>query len=99
MFFGGGAETPIFIVFSAKHAKFKETQKRKKTLFVNTIVLNALVKMSVFFSAFFIFAVFQFPFLSEMFLIGFPKSKNTKKQSKQKKTRTIGRQKMQSKNK
>ena len=24
------AETPIFIVFSAKHAKFKETQKRKK---------------------------------------------------------------------
>ena len=47
--FFGGAETPIFIVFSAKNAKFKETQKRKKTLFVNTIVLTALVKVSVFF--------------------------------------------------
>ena len=43
------AETPMFIVFSAKTAKFKETQKRKKTLFVNTIVLTALVKVSVFF--------------------------------------------------
>ena len=50
------AETPIFIVFSAKNAKLKETQKRKKTLFVNTIVLTTLVKMSVF-SAFLIFAV------------------------------------------
>ena len=37
--------------------KLKETQKRKKTLFVNTPVLTVLVKMSVF-SAFLIFAVF-----------------------------------------
>ena len=56
-FWGGGAEIPIFIVFSAKMKKLKETQKRKKTLFVNTPVLTVLVKMSVF-SAFLIFAVF-----------------------------------------
>ena len=84
VFFWGGAETSIFIVLSAKHAKLKETQKRKKTLFVNTIVLIALVKVSVF-SAFLIFAVFfNFRFF-KMFLFGFPKSKNTKKQSKQNK--------------
>ena len=66
-------------MFSAKHAKLKETQKRKKTLFVNTPVLTVLVKMSVFFSAFFIFAVFGISmFFSEMFLIGFQKSKNNK---------------------
>ena len=60
--------------------------KEKKTLFVNTIVLIALVRMSVFFSVFFIFAVFfQFPFFQRCFWIGFPKSKNTKKQSKQNK--------------
>ena len=29
-FWGGGAETPIFIVFSAKNAKLKETQKQKR---------------------------------------------------------------------
>ena len=28
VFFWGGPETPIFIVFSAKHAKFTEIQKR-----------------------------------------------------------------------
>ena len=79
------AETPIFIVFAAKNTKFKETQKRKNTLFVNTIVLTALVQVS-FFSAFFIFAVFPISFFFKMFLFGFPKSKNTKKkQSKQNK--------------
>ena len=51
-----GAETPIFIVFSANNAKFKETQKRKKTRFVNTIVLTAFVKMSVLF----VFCIFHF---------------------------------------
>ena len=74
------AETPMFIVLSAKHAKFKEnTKKEKKTLFVNTIVLIALVKMSVFFffSAFFIFAFFwNFHLFSEMFFDWFPKIKN-----------------------
>ena len=94
------AETPIFIVFSAKNAKFKETQKRKKTLFVNTIVLTALVQVS-FFSAFFIFAVFTISVFLKMFLVWFPKIKKYKKNkgSKQQKTRTKGRQKMQSKNK
>ena len=94
------AETPIFIVFSAKKYKFKETQKRKNTLFVNTIVLTALVQVS-FFSAFFIFAVFfQFSVFFEDVFVWFPKIKKIKKpkQAKQK-TRTKGRQKMQSKNK
>ena len=77
------AETPIFYSVFSKNAKFKETQKRKNTLFVNTIVLTALVQVS-FFSAFFIFAVFfNFRFFLKMFLFGFPKSKNTKNQSKQ----------------
>ena len=93
------AETPFFIAFSAKNAKFEETQKRKKTLFVNTIVLTALVNVSVFLHFSFLL-FFQFPFFSEMFLIGFPKSRNTKKNKACKtKTRTKGRQKMQNKNK
>ena len=53
-FFEGGGLNPNFYSVFSKNAKFKETQKRKKTLFVNTTVLTALVKMSVF-SAFFIF--------------------------------------------
>ena len=48
----------FFIVFSAKNAKFEETQKRKKTLFVSTPVLTALVKMSFF--VHFSFLVFFF---------------------------------------
>ena len=41
-----GVETPIFVVFSANNANFKEMQKnKKKTLFVSTPVLTALVKM------------------------------------------------------
>ena len=83
-FWGGGAETPIFIVFSAKNAKFKETQKRKKTLFVNTIVLTALVKVSVFFLHFrFLLFFFNFRFFEDVF-VWFPKIKKyKKKQSKQ----------------
>ena len=84
-FWGGGAETPIFIVFSAKNAKFKETQKKKKTLFVNTIVLTALVKMSVFFSAFFIFAVFSISIFQRCFWLVSQNQKIQKKQSKQNK--------------
>ena len=48
---GGGAEPPpppIFIVFSANMQNLKKHKKGKKTLFVNTTVLTALVKMSVF---------------------------------------------------
>ena len=54
---------PLIIVPSAKNAKLKETQKRKKTLFVNTPVLTVLVKMSVFcifhFCCFFVISIFQ----------------------------------------
>ena len=60
VFFFCLAETPYFLVFSAKNTKFKETQKRKKTLFVSTPVLSALVKMSFFFCIFhswFFFAI------------------------------------------
>ena len=65
-------------------------KKHKKTLFVRKIVLTALVNMSVFFSAFLIFAVFGISsfFFSEMFLIGFQKSKNTKYQRNKKTTTT-----------
>ena len=72
------AETPIFIVFSAKNAKFKETQKRKKTLFVHTIVLTGLVQVS-FFAAFFIFAVFSISVFFEDVFVWFPKIKKYKK--------------------
>ena len=44
-------------MFSAKNANLKKHKKEKETLFVNTTVLIALVKMSVV-SAFFIFAIF-----------------------------------------
>ena len=73
-------------MFSAKHAKFKETQKKKKkTLFVNTIVLTALVKMSVFlYFSFLLF--FQFPFFRDVFdwfpTIKKHKKKNQRKQNK-----------------
>ena len=81
------AETPVFYSVFSKNAKLKETQK--KTLFVNTTVLIALVKMSVV-SAFFIFAVFGISIFQKCFLIGFQKSNNNKipKQEKQQKTAT-----------
>ena len=43
------AETPIFIVFSAKMQNRKKHKKQKKTLFVNTPVLTVLVKNVRFF--------------------------------------------------
>ena len=91
------AETPIFIVFSAKYAKLKETHKTKNTLFVNTLVLIALVKMSVFFlhfdfCCFWNFHVFQ------RFLIAFQNSKNNKYESNKNKKQQQE-NKMQSKNK
>ena len=58
----------------------KNTKKRKKTIFVHTIVLTALVKVSFFLHfSFLLFSISVF----EDVLIGFPKSKKTKKQSKQ----------------
>ena len=97
-FLFGGAETPIFIVFSANNAKLKETQKRTITLFVNTIVLTALVKVS-FFMHFSFLLCFNFLFFEDVF-VWFPEIKKYKKQKQAKqKTKTKGRQKMQNKNK
>ena len=81
------AETPNFIVFSAKMQKIKKHKKEKKTLSVNTIVLTALVKMSVFFCIFHFCCLCNSMF-SEMFLKSFQKSKHNKigKQEEQKTT-------------
>ena len=76
-FFGGGPETPIFIVFSANNAKLKETQKRKKDTICEHTCANCSCQ-NVLFSAFLIFAVFGISMFSEMFLIGFQYSKNNK---------------------
>ena len=86
-FWGGGAETPMFVVFSAKMQIFKRnTEKGKKTLFVNIPVLTLLVKMSVCFLYFSFLLFFEFPCFWEIFLIGSQKSTNKKisKQRKQK---------------
>ena len=87
------AETPIFIVFSAKMQNLKKHKKEKKTLFVSTPVLTALVKMS-FFCAFFIFGFFAISNFSEMFFDRWPKFKKLQnmkatktKNNKKKKTR------------
>ena len=67
-FFLGGAETPIFIVFSAKMQNWKKHRKETKTLFVNTTVLTAFVKMSVFFFCIFHFCCFSnFHFFRDVF--------------------------------
>ena len=61
----------------------KKHKKEKNTLFVNTIVLTALVKVS-FFSAFFIFAVFfSISVFLKMFFVWFLKIKKYKKKTKQ----------------
>ena len=75
---------PIFIVFSAKNAKFQE--KKKDTICEHNCA-NCSCQNVRFFSAFFIFANFGISIYSEMFLIGFPKSKNYKipKQEKENK--------------
>ena len=72
----------------------KKHKKEKKTLFVSTPVLTALVKMS-FFCAFFILGFFAISnFFRDVFLIGSQNSKNYKtlkptktKNNKKKKTR------------
>ena len=69
-------------MFSAKIQNLKKHKKRKNTLFVNTIVLTALVPVS-FFLQFSCLLFFQFPFL-KMFLFGFPKSKKKQKKNQSK---------------
>ena len=90
---------PCFYSVFSKNAKFKETQKRKKRLFVSTPVLTALVKMS-FFCAFFIFGFFcNFQFFQKCFLIGSQNSKNTKYESNKNQKQQEEENKIQSKNK
>ena len=84
-FFFGGAETPILIVFSAKNAKFKETQKNKKDTICEHNCANCSCQSALFFCIFHFCCFLNFRFL-KMFLFGFPKSTHTKKnQSKQNK--------------
>ena len=93
------AETPIFIVFSAKNTKFKETQKKKKHTICEHNCANCSCSSVLFFCIFHFCCFFNFVFFEDVF-VWFPKIKkyNKPKQAKQK-TRTKGRQKMQSKNK
>ena len=93
------AETPIFIVFSAKNTKFKETQKKKKHTICEHNCANCSCS-SVLFFCIFHFCCFSISVFFEDVFVWFPKIKKYKKpkQAKQK-TRTKGRQKMQSKNK
>ena len=66
---------------------WKKHKKETKTLFVNTTVLTAFVKMSVFFCIFHFCCFSNFHFFQRRFLAGFQKSKNNKiaKQEEQKK--------------
>ena len=78
---------PYFIVFSSKHAKFKETQRKKDTICEHNCANCSCQNVRFFFSAFFIFCCFfNFHFFRDVF-DWFPKSKNTKnnKASKTKK--------------
>ena len=92
------AETPIFIVFSAKHAKLKETQKRNKDTICEHNCANSFCQNVLFLCIFHFCCFFQFPFFSEMFFDRFPK---IKKQQNSKARRTKKQQqpenKMQSK--
>ena len=66
-------------MFSAKNAKFKETQKEKKDTICEHNCANCSCQSVRFFLHFLIFAVFfQFPFFFEDVFVWFPKSKNTK---------------------
>ena len=80
-------------MFSAKCKIERNTKKKKQTLFVNTLVLIVLVKMSVFFSAFFMFVVFGISMFFRDAFDRFPKIKKTKYESnKNKKTTTTRKQ-------
>ena len=76
-------ETPIFIVFSAKMQNLEKHKKEKKALFVNTTVLIALVKMSVFFLHFSFLLFLEFPFFQRCFWWVSKNQKITKYQSKE----------------
>ena len=77
-FLGGGAETPIFIVFSAKNAKFKETQKRKKDTICEHTCANCSCQNVLFLCIFHFWVFCNFQFFQRCFLIGSQNSKNYK---------------------
>ena len=68
-------ETPIFIVFSAKNAKLKETQKRKKDTICEHTCANCSCQNVRFFSAFFIFVFLKFPICSKVLFERFENQK------------------------
>ena len=84
-FWGGGAETPICIVLSAKHAKNEETQK-KDTICEHNCANCSCQNVRFFFCIFHFCCFCNFHFFSEMFLTDFQKSKHNKigKQEEQK---------------
>ena len=101
VFWGGGWNPYFYSVFSKYIQNWKKHKKEKKTLFVNTLVLIVIVESVRFFFLHFSFLLFlEFPCFSEMFLIGFQKSKNNKiwKQQKQKQQQQHQKNKMQCKN-
>ena len=81
------AEITIFIAFSAKLKIKRQTKKSKETLFVNTPVLTALVKMSGFLHFSFL-GFSEFPSYWEMFLTSSQTSKNNKIPKQNKRTTT-----------
>ena len=89
VFFVFGWNPYFYSVFS-KHAKFKETQKRKKETICEHNCANCSCQ-NVRFSAFFIFAIFGISTFSEIFWLVSKNQDITKYQSKKKKTKTTTR--------
>ena len=77
-FFFFFAETPIFIVLSAKNAKFKETQKRKKDTICEHTCANCSCQNVPFLCIFHFWVFCNFQFFQRCFLIGSQSSKNYK---------------------
>ena len=76
-----------FIVFSAKLQNLKTHEKEKTTLFVNTPMLTALVKMSVFFASLILRGFGNFQFFERCFWLVAKMKKRNNKIPKQKTTK------------
>ena len=92
--FSKNAETPIFIVFSAKIPFCKPTPKKLGTLFVNTTALTDFLFVR-FFCIFVFFGVCCVRFFGGLFLRGMKKQKKTKFKTKQQKGKKTTRCKQQ----
>ena len=82
------AETPIFIVLCAKHAKFKETQKSKKDTICEHTCPNCSCQSVRFFLHLSFLLFLEFPFFSEMLFDRSPKIKKYESNKKLKTTTT-----------